>query len=62
MFNSQDLVGLQKDDAINILKKIKAKYRVVKEDEQSYIVTQDYVISRYNLTITKGVVTHVAMG
>lgn len=62
MFTSQTLVGLQKEDAINILKKLNAKYRIVKEDNQTYIVTQDYVASRYNLTIMEGKVTNVNMG
>ena len=62
MFTSQTLVGLQKEDAINILKKLNAKYRIVKEDNQTYIVTQDYVTSRYNLTIMEGKVTNVTMG
>lgn len=62
MFTSQTLVGPQKEDAINILKKLNAKYRIVKEDNQTYIVTQDYVTSRYNLTIMEGKVTNVTMG
>ena len=62
MFTSQTLIGLQKEDAINILKKLNAKYRIVKEDNQTYIVTQDYVTSRYNLTIMEGKVTNVTMG
>lgn len=62
MFSSQTLVGLQKEDAINILKKLNKKYRVVREDNNSYIITMDHVDSRYNLTIMKGVVTVVTMG
>lgn len=61
-FNSKSLIGLKKEDVIEILKKMKADYRTYKEDGKQNILTQEFRSERYNLTIEKGIVTNVDMG
>lgn len=60
MLAREELEGKTKEEAENLLKD--SRYRIVREDGTSYIVTRDYNISRYNLVVEKGIVTKVTMG
>jgi hypothetical protein len=56
------LVGLTKAAAINLLQAAGHSYRIVKEDQKSFMVTADVCFTRCNLTIKKGVVTEATYG
>jgi hypothetical protein len=62
MLYTTDLIGLTKENALLKIKASGLKSRIVEEDDESFIVTMDYVVNRFNLTIGKGVVTSVFVG
>lgn len=57
-----NLVGEDKSIAINLLKAAGSPYRILREDNNAYMVTCDYRLDRYNLTIDNGKVSQVTMG
>ena len=62
MVSEKDLVGRTKEDAEILLTNEGMKYRIVREDDRSYIVTMDLRMDRFNLEIDNGFVTRVEIG
>jgi hypothetical protein len=58
----EDLVGKTKVEAIKLLQKDNIKHRIIKEDGTNFMVTMDFQLNRYNLSIEKGIVTEVRIG
>lgn len=62
MVSEKDLIGRTKEDAEILLTNEGMKYRIVREDDRSYIVTMDLRMDRFNLEIDNGFVTRVEIG
>lgn len=58
----EKLIGKTKEEAIDLLEKNNSKFRIKSEDNERFILTTDYLINRFNLTINKGIVTDVTIG
>jgi hypothetical protein len=58
----RELMELTETEAVARLKVANARYRIVRRDNCEYIVTEEYVPSRVNLTIVQGKVFEVTMG
>jgi hypothetical protein len=62
---SQEVIGMTEELAIQTIEGISSEQltaRVVRRDDESYAVTQDYSLSRINLEIDNGVVTKSSIG
>jgi hypothetical protein len=60
-----EVIGMSEEDAIQTIEGISSEQltaRVVRRDDESYAVTQDYSLSRINLEIDNGVVTKSSIG
>lgn len=60
-----EVIGLTEELAIQTIEGISSEQltaRVVRRDDESYAVTEDYSLSRINLEIDNGVVTKVSIG
>jgi len=56
---------MTEEDAIQTIEGISSEQltaRVVRRDDESYAVTQDYSLSRINLEIDNGIVTKIWIG
>lgn len=65
MFNNIDeaIIGKEfNDEIINLIKKNKLTYRIVEEDGNCYIITDDFKIDRLNITLEKGITTQIHRG
>lgn len=56
------LVGLSGDEATVCAASLNWTFRVAAQDGESNYLTTDYVASRVNVTLQKGIVTDVAVG
>jgi len=56
------LLGMKKDIALKFLSENKINFRISREDEMPYLLTQDVKFDRYNLNIQKGLVAAVTTG
>ena len=54
------LIGKTMLEANEILRN--CKFRVIKEDDKDYIVTMDFIPSRYNISLKEGKVVEVTFG
>lgn len=57
-----EVVGLQEDEALGLIRNAGAVARVVARDGESFMVTEDYRLDRVNLTIENGVVLDAYIG
>jgi hypothetical protein len=60
-----EVIGMTEEDAIQTIEGISSEQltaRVVRRDDESYAVTQDYSLSRINLEIDNGIVTKTSIG
>ena len=60
-----EVIGMTEEDAIQTIEGISSEQltaRVVRRDDESYAVTQDYSLSRINLEIDNGIVTKTWIG
>ena len=60
-----EVLGMTEEVAIQTIEGISSEQltaRVVRRDDKSYAVTEDYSLSRINLEIDKGVVTKSSIG
>lgn len=55
------LVGQTEEDAIKLLEAASSRYRVVKRDGESFMVTMDFDPMRFNLIVENGIVTEITM-
>lgn len=62
MIDDRDLIGMEKQAAIDLCKSQNVKVRVVAEDGEHFMGTCDYWPERRNLSITNGKVDHVGRG
>jgi hypothetical protein len=62
MINTEILVGLTKNDAIAMINADEQRYRIRKEDGESFMVTMDWDPVRINLEIENGIVTQARLG
>ncbi len=62
MLDNLNLVGCLKSKAIAKLEDSGFKYRIVRENDESFAVTCDYRVDRYNLSIDDNIVTEVSFG
>lgn len=58
----EELIGMEKQAALDLCASKGVKCRVESEDGQSFMVTMDYRMDRINLHITAGKVTSVTRG
>jgi hypothetical protein len=58
--NKEKLIGKTFKEAQEMLRN--CVYRIVSQDGENYMLTMDYNINRYNLSLIKGVVTEVTFG
>lgn len=56
------LINEPEHKAKKYLQDINLDYRVVSRDGRSYVITSDFVIERFNLTIVENKVTGVTLG
>ena len=62
---AQEVIGMTEEDAIQTIEGISSEQltaRVVRRDDESYAVTEDYSLSRINLEIDNGIVTKTSIG
>lgn len=60
-----EVIGMTEEDAIQTIEGISSEQltaRVVRRDDESYAVTEDYSLSRINLEIDNGIVTKTFIG
>ena len=60
-----EVIGMTEEDAIQTIEGISSEQltaRVVRRDDESYAVTEDYSLSRINLEIDNGIVTKTSIG
>jgi hypothetical protein len=60
-----EVIGMTEEDAIQTIEGIRSEQltaRVVRRDDESYAVTEDYSLSRINLEIDNGIVTKTSIG
>lgn len=62
MVIEQELVGKTKKEALDLLKQQNSKYRIFRENDEYYMISQDYNPNRFNLSITNGKVDKIKMG
>ena len=55
-------IGLTYDEVRALMKTKKADWRVTREDDTSYMVTDDFRLDRYNFEFDKGICTKASMG
>lgn len=60
--NKNSFIGMEFAHAKELWKTAGVRYRVVKVDGQSQIITMDYVITRLNLTIENHIITNITKG
>ena len=58
----QDVIGMEKQAAIDLIKSNGFKVRVRSEDGESFMGTCDWVPTRFNLSIENGKVVSVSKG
>lgn len=58
-FDTNTIIGKPLTEAADIIKAAGFTYRVVQEDGKLYMVTADFVSTRLDLTVDKGVVTAI---
>jgi hypothetical protein len=56
------LIGLTEAEAQKVATELGWQVRVAMRDGEAFMLTQDYLTNRVNLTITKGSVTFVVVG
>jgi hypothetical protein len=56
------LVGKTIEDAIKAFKGSNCEYRIARDGEEYYCLTEDYVITRANLEVDNGIVSEVTWG
>jgi hypothetical protein len=62
---ASEVIGMTEELAIQTIEGISSEQltaRVVRRDDESYAVTQDYSLSRINLEIDNGLVTKTSIG
>jgi hypothetical protein len=60
-----EVIGMTEEDAIQTIEGISSEQltaRVVRRDDESYAVTEDYSLSRINLEIDNRIVTKTSIG
>ena len=60
--SAKKLIGLEETEAQKVATELGWQVRIAMRDEEAFMLTKDYQTNRVNLTITKGVVTNVAVG
>lgn len=60
--SSQDIIGKSETEAVQMMKAANVRYRIVAKNGSHYMVTCDYVPSRWNISIHNDVVTNVDFG
>jgi hypothetical protein len=58
----EELVGLEKQAAIDLIEGKGYQARIVHEDGEDFIGTMDFRTDRYNLYVTNGIVTLASIG
>lgn len=56
------LIGLSKEEGINLCSDNNYKLRIVREDSKNYIITMDLRFDRINLEIDNGIITKCNIG
>lgn len=59
---SNSLIGMDKDNAIKIIKHLNIDYRIVFEEGEVYVVTSDLNPSRINLNIYNNKIINANVG
>lgn len=60
--SEKDIIGKTEEEASFVLSNANAEYRITRREGETFIVTRNYVASRYNLEIDNGYVSRVRMG
>ena len=60
--SAKKLIGLEETEAQKVATELGWQVRIAMRDGEAFMLTKDYQTNRVNLTITKGVVTNVAVG
>ena len=60
--SQEDLIGKNEHEALALLKKHRAVYRIVERDGQSFEITSSHLPFRWQLHISNGVISKVRMG
>ena len=60
--SAKKLIGLEETEALKVATELGWQVRIAMRDGEAFMLTKDYQTNRVNLTITKGVVTNVAVG
>jgi hypothetical protein len=60
--NDEELIGLDVDEAIDLIAEAGLKHRIEYEDGQPYMLTMDFRMDRINLSIEKGKVIKTRRG
>lgn len=56
------IIGMKEIDALKLLISNNIEYRIVERNSIPYIITKDYKINRYNLSIKNNIVIKVTYG
>ena len=57
--NYKDLLNKSTEEVITILNELKVIYRIVRQDDLNFAITQDLVPDRLNLHIDNDIVTEI---
>lgn len=60
--NTEELIGLTKDEAIRKIEDVGFRHRITNENGKSFIVTMDLRVNRINLRIENGKVVAADIG
>lgn len=58
----ENLIGKSKEEVVKLLTENKSNFRIVSENGVSYMVTCDFIMDRFNLSLEYDLVTDVTMG
>lgn len=56
------LIGLTTEEGKNLSKKNNMKFRIIREDDEIFMVTSDFLIDRVNVEIDNGIIVKSAIG